>query len=99
MNETEFAPSADITREQLAVMLHRYMMLRNTESEEKYLNEDSFADFDEIADYAYNGIGYVVSKGIMSGRGNNEFCPKEKATRAEVASVIMRLMAVTCYEK
>lgn len=85
---TEFAPDNEITREQLAVMLYQYAKANNI-----VLNEgenSSFADETDISSWAKEAVAVMVENGILSGRTNGSFDPKASATRAEVASVIMR---------
>ena len=78
-------PQADITREQLAAMLYRYAGYPTTTG-----NLYQFSDANEVSNYAKSALCWATEKGIISGKGNNILDPKEKATRAEVAAMIMR---------
>ena len=49
-----------------------------------------FKDFGEISGYAEMAIRWAVENGLMSGKGNGQLDPKGNATRAEVASVLMK---------
>lgn len=84
-----FAPNDAVTREQIAVMLHRYAKskgfdLRSTSS------SLGFKDAHKISNYAKEAIGWAVSKGIMKGNSDSTLNPSGVATRAEVATMLQR---------
>lgn len=81
----KFSPDAEITREQLATIIYRYMSGDGTS-----YDLSSYSDSQSISDYAKDAVAYVSEIGIMSGKGDGNFCPAETATRAEVASMLMR---------
>ena len=81
----KFSPDAEITREQLATIIYRYMSGDGTS-----YDLSSYSDSQSISDYAKDAVAYVSEIGIMSGKGDGRFCPTETATRAEVASMLMR---------
>ena len=76
-------PEGTITREQLAVMLYRY-----SGSPESSGTALDYADADQISDWAYMGMHWAVSNGIISGKGNDTLDPQGNATRAEVAQML-----------
>ena len=95
VTKTEFAPDTAITREQLATIIYRYAdkygyVVKNSEN----ADVSAFSDYSVISKYALDAIEYVVGAGIMTGRNVGEFCPKENATRAEVASMLMRFEGI-----
>ncbi len=90
--ENEFAPNSEITREQIAVTLYRYAKLLGIEVETT--GEISFKDKDSVSEYAKEAVSYAVYAGILGGNDNNMLCPGEKATRAEVATMLMRFAEV-----
>jgi len=92
MSNESFAPDENITREQLAVILYRYALYCGTEIEEK--NETRFNDSDSISSYAKDAVGFASYTGIMGGKGNNMLFPRDSATRAEVATMLMRFAEV-----
>ncbi len=93
VSNTEFAPDADITREQMAVMLKRYIDCFGIELAENEENEE-FADAAEISAWAANSVAAMQRLGIISGKGNNCFMPKDNATRAEAARRLSVLLSV-----
>lgn len=91
ISETTFAPEAQITRQDMAVMIKRYMdskgLLINTTKQ-----VDIFGDDAQIDGYAKEAVYYMQQVGIIEGIGNNSFNPKKKAKRAEVAKMIAELV-------
>lgn len=86
--ETEFDPNSDITREQMAAILYRY-----AKTKEYNLDSDeiTYSDVKDIADYATDSVKWAYCAGIMTGDENGNFNPKSGTTRAQAASVFMRL--------
>ena len=85
VSETEFAPGANITREQIALILFRALEL------EKGNTGDKYADDGNISPWAYDAVYAVYASGLMKGDTNGNFSPKASATRAEVATILYRL--------
>ena len=92
-DDGSFHPGDNINREQMAVMLFRYMnaagIRLNTE------NHDSFKDEETISDWALEAVNNLRDMGLMNGRGDNCFEPKGTATRAEICAVVYRLMEMS----
>jgi len=90
---TTFAPYEDVTREQMAAILMRYA---------KYKGYDvtatndlaAFADASSISEYAVPAMQWAVGAGIISGRSATTLVPGGDATRAEVASLLTRFVAL-----
>lgn len=90
VSETEFAPDMDITREQIALIIYRFASKIGHDMNVENTDLSAYTDSKNISDYAVDAIKYLVSKGIMSGKGAGELAPREKATRAEVATMLMK---------
>ena len=76
-------PTGNITREQLAAMLYRYAKLKGYDvSAGEDTNILSYDDAFSVSEYA-------VGAGIING-DNNNLKPTTGATRAEVATMLMR---------
>lgn len=82
--ETTFAPDAELTREQAAVILYRFAVANAPESVAA-LTE--FADSAEISDWALEALDWAVDAGIMCG-SDGFLRPKDAVTRAEAAQLI-----------
>ena len=52
-----------------------------------------FADGDEISAYAIDAVAAMQRAGIINGKDGRRFDPKGKASRAEVAAMLERLIS------
>ena len=89
-SDTEFAPDDEITREQIAVIMHRTA---------KYLGQDvtvsdmdahtGFTDASSISTFAVEGLRWAVDTGLMVG-SDGKLNPLGYASRAESVTVLSR---------
>lgn len=84
-----FAPNQPITREQLALILYQYA--KGTSPGTEGLFRTFYPDGREISDWALTAMAWAVDQGILSGKTGNQLDPKGTATRAEAATMLMRL--------
>ncbi len=92
VSETEFAPDSNITREQIATLLYRYAVYKNIAPEGAWAIRLDYSDLDKVGEYAVEGLMYCKLKGIMEGKDDNTFAPKDNATGTEVVSILLRLL-------
>ncbi len=89
-----FGTNDDISREQLAAILYRYVQKKQLASA---ADGDSgiagFADKDKISEYAASAIKWAVNAGIIKGKTDSALCPDDSATRAETAAMLMRFLS------
>lgn len=85
ISEKEFAPQAPITREDAATMVYRAVSEALSQSV-----SDEFADDGEISSYAAEGVKALSNAGIIRG-SEGYFRPKADITRAEAASLLLRV--------
>ena len=83
-----FRPDATITREEMAVILHRALTLTGAELPQKATV--TFTDESEIAAYAANAVQQVAALGLLTGFPDGTYGPKQNAARAEVTAVLYR---------
>ena len=91
-SETTFAPTADITRQDMATIIARYAAAFQIEL--KAADGSTFSDDSAIAGYAKDAVYSMKASGILSGKGNDRFDPQGTTTRAETAKVIALLHAI-----
>lgn len=89
-----FAPDQSITREQLAVMMTRYAKLIGLDTAADASTLDSFTDADQTGDWAVDGTAWCVKVGILQGKGNSILDPSASVSRAEVAMMLDRFLAI-----
>ena len=88
VSDTSFAPNTPITREQAAVMLARYLKFSGVALES---GTPDFQDTASISGYAKESVGAMQKAGLLSGDNGGNFRPDAQITRAEIASIFMRL--------
>ena len=86
-----FRPNDNISRQQFAVMLYRYLGLDGTQYESVTL---PFADNASIGDYALTAVKALYTEGIINGSTGSDgrlyFNPGGSLTRAQAAAMIGR---------
>ena len=91
ITEKDFGINSDITREQLITILYRYTKtLENKAITDDNKKVQSYDDFDDVSEYAEEAIRWAVDLDIINGTNENKLMPKNNASRAEVAAIIMR---------
>lgn len=91
VDETNFAPNAKVTREQLVTILYRYAEYKGKDlSVGENTNILSYDDYNELSEYAIPAMQWACGSGIITGRTISTIAPKGTATRAEVATMLMR---------
>ena len=91
IGQGRFAPGDPITREQIAAILHRF-----SGKPEAAGSLAAFPDHDAVGSYAAKAMVWAVNRGLITGKGaegETRLDPKGSATRAEIASIIMRFLA------
>ena len=78
-----------ITREQVATILYKYIGSPTVSNADKVLA--SYKDVSKISSYAKVPLAWAVNKGIISGMSDGRIAAKEGASRAQIASIIMRM--------
>lgn len=92
-SESEFAPDMNITREQIATIIYRYAKVMSYDvSVGADTNILSFADAEEIFEYAVEAMCYAVGIGLMKGKTESTLNPLDNATRAEIAAILQRFI-------
>ncbi|MDW0116325.1 S8 family serine peptidase [Sporosarcina thermotolerans] len=91
--ETEFAPNAQITRAEFAVLLARALDLPLEEYEGK------FGDVNTSKKWAFAGVEAAARAGIINGTANGSFNPDAPIKREEIAAMIIRAIEYQNKEK
>ena len=84
----KFSPDAPITRQELCLMLQKYIEINEIILPDS-VSSVTFKDDKNISSWAYNAVYYCQKKGFVTGDNLGSFNPKNSATRAE-SSVIFR---------
>ncbi len=82
-----FGPNDALTREQLVTVLWRYSG-SPVMGDSSMLN--TFSDAAMTSDYAQQAMTWAYAQGVISGNADGTLNPQGTATRAEVATILMR---------
>lgn len=85
-----------ITREDVAVMLYAYELYNG--AEEVTDAELTWADAADVTEDAVAAVAYCTESGLMNGVTETEFAPDGSATRAQCATVLVRLFEAASEE-
>lgn len=81
-------PNGSITREQLATMLWRYA--GSPAGDGSAIGR--FTDSGKVSSYAVEAMNWAVGTGLIGGMGDGTLAPQGSATRAQVATILMRFV-------
>ncbi|MBE6689070.1 MAG: S-layer homology domain-containing protein [Ruminococcaceae bacterium] len=91
VNETAFAPEEPITRKDMALITSNYMKAFNYNV--KLMQEvEAFNDLEGFSNEEKEAIILIQKAGIINGKGAGRFDPHGISTRAEVATVMQRII-------
>lgn len=89
----KFDPNGVVTREQIASILYRYTQMIGVETYVDRSILQDFSDGGKVSSWAKDAMSWACNVGLISGKasgGKVLLDPKGNATRAEVASILMR---------
>lgn len=88
--EKTFSPTDPVTRQQIATILMRYSNAMNMELPDSMVGDLSvFTDGDQVQSWYVEGVQWAVSTQLMNG-SNGYLRPRDSASRAECATMLMR---------
>lgn len=86
-----FYPKDYITRQDIATIIARALL--SEEALKAYGNKEvSFSDKNDISSYAVAAINFCIEKGYLKGYNDNTVRPKNLASRAEVSTLLYRVI-------
>lgn len=86
----EFGVGEAVTREDFAAILYRYAAFKGYDTTQGGMAIREFIDFEQIADYAAEALGWAVNSGIISGMGDGTVSPKTSTYRGQAAVMLMK---------
>lgn len=90
-DEDTFGPLNPITREQMAAILYRYADSKGYDvSAGQNTNLLSFTDAETVSQYAIPAMQWAVGSDLINGVEGNALAPQGTASRAQVATILMR---------
>ena len=89
IGDNKFAPNSNITREQIALIMYNYSNLHSLDTTESK-SVEMFKDATDVSEWAKEAVEWAIGAGLLSGKGDGILDPKGNATRAEIATILMR---------
>ena len=94
VGDGKFEPDGSVTREQMATILYRYAQKTGIDTS-KHTELSAFPDASRVSAYARTPMQWIVAEGVIGGsreNGQDWLNPQGNATRAEVATILMRFI-------
>lgn len=94
VGDGKFEPDGSVTREQMATILYRYAQKVGIDTS-KHTELSAFPDASRVSAYARAPMQWSVAEGVIGGsreNGQDWLNPQGNATRAEVATILMRFI-------
>lgn len=92
-SETEFSPNLAITREQVLTILYAYEKANSVVEDFSLDILWEFTDKENISIWAKEAVAWGTGLGLVTGRNDGSFAPKESATRGEIAVIFDRYLS------
>ena len=86
-----FGPDRNVTREQMATMISRYLDTKGITLTSAENSVTEFKDASTVSVWARKGLETMRRTGIIEGNANGCFLPQNYASRAEAAAVFARM--------
>ena len=93
-SDTTFSPLTPITREQIATIFYRFAQFKGRDTSAK-ANLNTFPDGSKVSKFAKDAMSWAVAEGLITGTKSGDktlLDPKGNATRAQVATILMRYL-------
>lgn len=88
-SDTEFSPSKEITRQEMAIMMANYIKYKGYDYE---LKELYYKDVNDISTWALESVKILDNLKIMQGNSDGTYNPRKVATRAEIATIFFNYL-------
>jgi hypothetical protein len=92
VSSDKFAPNANITRQEISLILHRELKIVFPKGEYKVRDDynTKFADQSKIATWSMESVRFMNQEGIIKGIGNSRIDPTGFATREQAMTISYR---------
>jgi len=86
VGDNKFNPYDEISRQDLMTIIARAMKLTGD------IDLSAFSDSNSISEYAFESIKAMIKSGLVKGNADGTLNPTGKATRAEAAVIMYRIL-------
>jgi len=91
-SDGKYRPEDEITREEAMTIIARAMNITALQTGESNNLVAGFADGQSVSDWAMDAVEKCLEAGLVQGRSNNVLAPGDNITRAEVVTIVQRLL-------
>ncbi len=95
VGDGKFAPKKNITRQEIAVMMHRAIKYAEKETGKKFIEDNSvlngYTDYDSIASWAKDSVGILANNSVMKGTSESTISPLNNASREQAIMLAVRI--------
>lgn len=96
VTQTKFSPNSPMTREQMVTFLARFAVTCGySAAPEGSLS--GYQDANQVSNYAVAPLTWAVERGLIVGTSNTTLSPRHHATRAQVATILVRFCSETVF--
>ena len=88
-DDGSFGTNDPVTRQDLAVILHRFAGYQNRDTSVSLSLED-FTDHEKVGSYAEEAMEWACGEGLIQGTNETTLSPRLTATRAQASAILMR---------
>jgi hypothetical protein len=92
LEDGSFHPNANITREQMVMMIVRALKLDGKELQANAQLLEQFADRSSISSWSKDAVAQALTAGIIQGTSDSMFAAQDYATRAQAAVMVNRML-------
>lgn len=86
---TTFSPNAQVTREQVATFLYNFSNALDLDTSAR-ADLSGYRDVRSVSAWARDAMEWCVAEGIITGTDSTTLSPGSSATRAQIATILMR---------
>ena len=95
IDDTTFAPENNITRQEIAAMMHRAIKYVETANGKTYLTNntslDGYTDSDQVSEWARESVGTLVNNEIIFGTSDTTISPLANTTIEQAVLLDVRI--------
>ena len=92
-SDSTFSPDGTLTREQAVTMLYNYANAQGYDTTQGGMAAQEYPDFASVSSWASEAVTWAVNTGVLTGTNAGTLNPQGSATRAELATMLVRFTA------
>jgi hypothetical protein len=94
VDDDTFAPFDNVTRQQMVTILYRYAKYKGYDVSGQ-ADLSTFTDSSQISSWASDAMAWAIDAQLVNGVDDDKLDPTGTATRAQIATILMRFSSLT----